>query len=173
MSSPSIKLYRLRGIFIAYFVLKSIAGTVVAWITLRPAYGVHFGRRVFSPGWLAAYSLMIAAVILLVAWLVFAQLLQRRNWARVLLLVFGWLAVIGAVFSLLVSTHAGELGSWLSRLAPETAGMDWDRLLLYDRIQKAFELLFWGYLISVLQFDHAVRDEFFPGPGADGTPPQR
>ena len=90
-----------------------------------------------------------------------------------LLLVFGWLAVIGAVFSLLASTHAGELGSWLSRLAPETAGMDWDRLLLYDRIQKAFELLFWGYLISVLQFDHAVRDEFFPKSDSESVPPER
>ncbi len=31
MSSPSVKLYRLRGIFVANFVLKSIAGAVAAW----------------------------------------------------------------------------------------------------------------------------------------------
>ena len=173
MSSPSIKLYRLRGIFIAYYILKSLAGAIVAFGILRPNIVGRYGWQEWSTSSLAVFTLTVTAVILWLAWLVFAQLLQRRNWARVLLLVFGWLAVIGAVFSLLVSAHAGELGIWLSRLTPETAGMDWDRLLLYDRIQKAFELLFWGYLISVLQFDHAVRDEFFPGPGAEGTPPER
>lgn len=172
MSGPSTKLYRLRGIFIAYYILKSLAGAIVTFGILRPIFGGRYGWQEWSTGTLAVFTLTVTAVILLLAWLVFAQLLRRRNWARVLLLILGWLAVIGAMFSLLASTHAGELASWLGRLAPETAGMDWNRLLLYDRIRKAFELLFWGYLISVLQFDHAVRDEFFPGPGAEGAPPE-
>ena len=53
----------------------------------------------------------------------------------------------------------------MARWLPE---MDWEKLLQFDRIQKIFELLFWGYLIAVLQFDHAVRDEFFPPPPAAG-----
>ncbi len=163
MNSPSIKLYRLRGIFVVYFVLKSLAGAVVAWSVLRPEVWEHFDHRLnfreFPPGSLFFFSLMVTAVILVVAWFVFGQLLQRRNWARVLLLVIGWLTVIGAVFSLLMSASASQFSSWIAQWLPD---MDWEKLMQYDRVQKVFELLFWGYLISVLQFDAAVRDEFFP-----------
>ena len=171
MISPQIKLSRLRGVFIAYFVLKSVIGAVVAAIVLKPVHFSRLGRfgwRDFSAGSLVFLSLMVAAVILVIALLIFGQLLLRRNWARVLLLVIGWLTVIGAVFSLLASTQMGELGSWLSRLAPD-AGLDWQDLLQYDRVQKVFELLFWGYLISVLQFDPGVTREFQP-PAASGEP---
>jgi hypothetical protein len=81
----------------------------------------------------------------------------------VLLLVFGWLIVVGAVFSLLMSSQFSDMNSWLGHWVADL-DLDWGRLLAYDRVQKVFELLFWGYLISVLQFDHAVRDEFFPKP---------
>jgi hypothetical protein len=166
MSSPSIKLYRLRGIFVVYFVLKSIVGAVVAFGVMRQGFFREFGRWQFPPGAVMFFSLAVAAVILIVAWLVFGQLLLRKNWARVLLLVVGWLTVFSAVFSLLASSHFSQLGSWVSHWV---ADMDWEKLLQFDRIQKVFELLFWGYLISVLQFDAAVRDEFFPQPPADAA----
>ncbi len=172
MSSTSVKLYRLRGIFVVYFVLKSIVGAIIAFGILRPIAVGRYSLQEWSPGSLAVFSLTITAVILLLAWLVFGQLLLRRNWARVLLLVIGWLTVVSAIASLLLAPPVSAMGSWLSRwVAP--LGMDWQKLLAYDRVQKVFELLFWGYLISVLQFDHAVRDEFFPGPGAEGAPPER
>ncbi|MCU0235724.1 MAG: hypothetical protein MUC72_01405 [Acidobacteria bacterium] len=172
MSSPSLKLYRLRGIFIVYYILKSIAGAVIAFGVLRPIAVGRYGLQEWSPGALAVFSLAITALILWLAWLVFGQLLQRRNWARVLLLVIGWLTVISAIASLLLAPQASAMGSWLSRwVAP--LGLDWQKLLAYDRVQKVFELLFWGYLISVLQFDQAVRDEFFPGPDAKDAPPER
>jgi hypothetical protein len=100
-------------------------------------------------------------LVLILAWLVFGQLLQRRNWARLLLLVLGWLAVLSAVFSLLTASQLTEMSGWLARLVPGI-DLDWERLLRFDRIQKVFELLFWGYLIAVLQFDRAVRAEFQP-----------
>jgi hypothetical protein len=56
-----------------------------------------------------------------------------------------------------------DMNSWLSRLVPGL-DMDWRKLLLFDRIQKVCELLFWGYLVSVLQFAAGVRKEFFPPP---------
>jgi hypothetical protein len=63
------------------------------------------------------------------------------------------------------------MSSWLSRwFVP--VDMDWQRLLAYDRVQKVFELLFWGYLISVLQFDVRVRDEFFPRASGGQAPEQ-
>ena len=161
MSSTSTKLYRLRGIFVVYYVLKSIAGAVFAVGFLRSTAIGWRGMRGWTPGSMAFFSLAVAAVILLLAWLVFGQLLLRRNWARLLLLVLGWLAVIGALVGLLLTSDDSAMSSWLSRwIAP--VDMDWQRLLAYDRVQKVFELLFWGYLISVLQFDRSVRDEFFP-----------
>ncbi len=104
-------------------------------------------------------ALVVTVLVLAIALLVFGQLLLRKNWARVLLLVIGWLTVLSAVFSLLGAARLADMGPWMARWLPE---MDWEKLLQFDRIQKIFELLFWGYLISVLQFDHAVRDEFFP-----------
>jgi hypothetical protein len=169
MSSTSVKLYRLRGIFVVYFVLKSIVGSVVAWSVLRLGRWEELGRWGFPPGATLVFSLVVASVILVIAWLVFGQLMQRRNWARVLLLVIGWLTVISALFTLLASSGLTHVGSWISHWVP---GLDlnWHRLMQYDRVQKVFELLFWGYLISVLQFDTPVRDEFFPPAPVDKTP---
>jgi glucan phosphoethanolaminetransferase (alkaline phosphatase superfamily) len=158
MISPSIKLYRLRGWFVIYYVLKSVVGAAVAMIVLKPENLGRVGAQDFSGASLLVFSLLVAAVILAIALIIFAQLLLRRNWARVLLLVLGWLTVIGAVFSLLASTQIVNMGSWMSRLVPE---MDWEKLMNFDRLQKVFELLFWGYLIAVLQFADEVKKEFF------------
>jgi len=161
MISPSIKLYRLRGIFVAYYILKSLAGAVIAFSVLRPIAVGHYGLRGWTPGLLAMFSIMVTAGVLALALLVFAQLLQRKNWARVLLLVLGWLAVISAFFGLLMTASSPDMISWLSRLVPDM-NMDWEKLLQYDRVQKIFELFFWGYLIAILQFDGEVRKEYFP-----------
>jgi hypothetical protein len=173
MISPQVKLFRLRGIFVVYFLAKSLVGTAVAWSVIRLGdpglWGARAGFHELQPRSVVLLALTSVALILAVAWLIFGQLL-RKNWARILLLVIGWLTVISAVFTLLASPRVGELGSWLSRLAPATAGMDWGKLLKYDRIQKVFELFFWGYLIWVLQFDSAVRDEFFPQEPGEKAP---
>jgi hypothetical protein len=170
MLSPSLKLQRLRGIFVVYFVLKSIAGAVVAFHVLRPVAG-HYGLRGWSPGGLAVFSLTVTAAVLAAALLVFARLLELRNWARVLLLVVGWLAVSGAFFGLLIAAPGPEMSSWLRRLLPGL-NLDWQKLIQFDRVQKTFELLFWGYAIAVLQLDPAVRDEFCPRPPeGDGPAP--
>ena len=171
MSSPSVKLHRLRGIFVAYYVLKSLAGAMVAWSVFRTLAEERLrGLRGWTPGGLAAFSLMVTVLILVLAWLVFSQLLLRRNWARVLLLVLGWLAILSAVFTLLTSTQLSEMGAWLSRLVPGL-DLDWEKLMQYDRVQKVFELLFWGYLISVLQFDPQVRKEFCSRAAEGGQAP--
>lgn len=164
MSSPSIKLQRLRGIFVVYYLLKSVVGAGVAFSILRPLAIGHCGVRGWSPGSLTAFSLLVAAVILAVALLIFGQLLQRKKWAWLLLLIIAWLTVLSAVFSLLASSQIADMGSWISHLLPE---MDWQKLMNFDRVQKVFEMLFWGYLVAVLQFDDQVRKEFLqPGPQA-------
>jgi hypothetical protein len=173
MSSPSSKLYRLRGIFVVYFVLKSLAGAVVAWSLIQSAVPDRIGHfeidvnfNKISPGFLLFFSLAVATVILVIALLVFGQLLKHRNWARVLLLVIGWLTVISAIFSLLASAQVSDMGSWIAQWLPD---MDWQKLMNFDRIQKLFEMLFWGYLVFVLQFDAEVKNEFVPSPPANDS----
>jgi len=164
MQSPSLKLHRLRSWFVIYFVLKSVVGAVLAAVVLKPAQLSrlgHFDERSFSTASLLFFSLVVTALILAVALLIFARLLERKNWARLLLLVLGWLAVVSACFGLLMTASSPDMTSWLSRLVPNM-NMNWEKLLQYDRVQKIFELLFWGYLIAVLQFDEAVKKEFFP-----------
>lgn len=170
MSSTSVKLFRLRGIFVAYYVLKSAAGAIVAWGVFRQlAENFRAEMRPWTPGVLKAFSLAVTVLVLVLAWLVFGQLLQRRNWARLLLLVLGWLAVLSALFSLLTASSLTEMSGWLARLVPGI-DLDWEKLLRFDRVQKVFELLFWGYLIAVLQFDRSVRAEFQPGAPAGAAP---
>jgi hypothetical protein len=164
MQSPSLKLQRLRGWFVIYFVLKSVVGAVVAAMVLNPAQLGRLSGRNISSASLLFFSLVVTALILAVALLIFARLLERKNWARLLLLVFGWLAVFGAILSLLASTQMADMGSWVSHWLPE---WDWQKLVNFDRIQKIFELLFWGYLIVVLQFDEEVKKEFFLRPPDD------
>jgi ABC-type Fe3+-siderophore transport system permease subunit len=162
MSGTSLKLYRLRGWFVLYFVLKSVVGAVVAAAVLKPAQLSRLGRfneRNFSTASLLFFSLVVTALILAVALLIFARLLERKNWARLLLLVIGWLTVFGAILSLLSSTQMADMGAWVSHWLPE---WDWQKLVNFDRIQKIFEILFWGYLIFVLQLDEEVKKDFFP-----------
>jgi len=164
MSSPASKLYRLRGWFVIYFVLKSVVGAVVAAIILKPIQHSQLGRfgwRNFSPASLLFFSLVVTAVILAIALFIFSRLLERMNWARLLLLAIAWLAVLSAVFSLLASAQFTAAGSWIAGRLQE---WDWQKLVNFDRFQKVFELLFWGYLIAVLQFDEEVKKDFFPRP---------
>ena len=86
-------------------------GAVVAASVLKLEHFGHWGRhgwRIFPPGSLLFFSLAVAALILVIAPLVFGQLLLRKNWVRVLLLVIGWLTVLSAVFSLLGSAVGGD-----------------------------------------------------------------
>jgi hypothetical protein len=39
-------------------------------------------------------------------------------------------------------------------------GLDWQRVLLVDRVKDFLGLLFWGYLIYVLQINAEVKRDF-------------
>ena len=78
-----------------------------------------------------------------------------------MLLVAGWLAVLDAFVSLLITTSPKGLSHWLGSALP---GMDWEKLLWLDRITDLLGLLFWGYFIYVMQVDTQVKREFFAPP---------
>jgi hypothetical protein len=99
-------------------------------------------------------------VLLLLGLGLFHFLLEKKNWARVFLLIVGWINVIDAVSGLLFHTEASRFLSYFK------IGIDWDRILYLDRVTDILGLIYWGYAIVVLQFTSSVRQEFFAPPAA-------
>ena len=112
MPSIETKLVRLRNWFVAYYVVASALANVV---TLRildgmgevfpPGHGGDLGRA----GSMALAVVVELGVLALFLWF-FHALLRLRNWARVVLLVFGWLGLASAVLSLLGAGCLGAAG---------------------------------------------------------------
>jgi len=88
--------------------------------------------------------------------LFFYFLLDKRYWARIVLLIIGWLAVIDFFSSMLSSTAGIEL---LNRIDPST---NWDAIIQIDRVTDFVGLLFWGYTIFILLFNTDVKKLFLP-----------
>ena len=72
-----------------------------------------------------------------------------------MLLIIGWINVIDAVSGLLFHTQAARFLSYFK------VGVDWEGILYLDRVTDILGLIYWGYLILVLQFSERVRREFF------------
>lgn len=47
--------------------------------------------------------------------------------------------------------------------------LEWQRVLLVDRIKDFLGLVFWGYLVYILQVNPEVKRDFFQPPQASGT----
>jgi hypothetical protein len=159
----------LRGLFIVYFAAQLIVDIVLGWDltrgTLGSWRGYGMGHIRLSQGGLLALTLSGAGVLFALGLWLFQQLLRRKNWARVVLLIVGWLTAIDAPLSLLFTSRATGLTPWLINLAP---GLDWQRVLLVDRVKDLLGLLFWGYLIYVLQINAEVKRDFLEPPQASG-----
>lgn len=167
MSRFPDKLSRLRVAYVVYFAVLVLVDVVAAW---RMAGGGGFGGGVGRPGltygaFLAIYLPVSAVLFALGLWLI-GTAARRKNWARVVLLVVGWLTVIDALFSLLFTAGTPQFARWLGGLVP---GVDWARAILVDRIKDLLSLAYWAYLVYVLQFDPDVKGEFATaGPPAQG-----
>jgi hypothetical protein len=158
MTKIDVKLHRLRWLFAAYFVAM-IGIDVFFSLNILTGQSLGLGRVGLTPGALLAVALLAYAAIFAATWWLFHQLLLKKRWARTMLLVGGWLAVLDAVSSFLLTREAAGLGQLLGQLTPE---LDWERLAMLDRIKDIFGLLYWGYAIYVLQIDPEVKREFFP-----------
>ena len=177
MSGFPGKLARLRGLYIAYFaaliVIDMAASWKMAggWLGGWPGKGQDYWSLSFE-AFLAIFFLVTASLFALGFWLIHLTA-RKQNWARVVLLIVGWLTIIDALSSLLFTSQGAGFGSWLERLAP---GVDWAKALLVDQVKDVLGLFFWGYLVYLLQFDAEVKREF-PASGPDasgpgpGTPP--
>ncbi len=161
MSRITAKLNQLRVFFIICLAAQLLVDIVMGW-DLIPASSAfrrmhELGSLRLSCGSLLAIALLTAGALFALGLWLFQQLLRRKNWARIVLLVIAWLIVIDAVTSWLFTSWAMRLNPWMSRMAP---GLDWHQALRVDRVKDFLGLLYWGYLIFVLQFDAAVKGEF-------------
>ncbi len=161
MSQIDSKLSQLRGLFIIYFAVQLIVDFVLGWNLAREELGrgrgYGLGRLHLSRGAFLTLVLIVASFLFALGLWLFGQLLRRKNWARVVLLIIGWLAVADALLSFLLTSRAMGFMPWMHSLEP---GLDWHRVVLIDRTKDFLGLIFWGYLIYVLQIHPEVKRVF-------------
>jgi hypothetical protein len=87
--------------------------------------------------------------------MLFYFLLNKKNWARIVLLIVGWLAVADVFASLMFSLNINQILKYFGSYT------DWNKLLLLDRVTDILGLFFWGYAIYILQFNSDVKRIFF------------
>jgi len=169
MSQIDVKLSQLRKFFIIYFVVQIVVDLVLGWDLIRDergrVLGYGPGRWNLSSGALLAVALIVAGLLLALGLFLFRQLQLKKSWARIVLLVVGWVTVADALSSFLLTAGVGGFMSWLDSLEP---GVHWPRVVLIDRTKDFLGLIFWGYLIYILQFKPEVKREFCAPAKASG-----
>ena len=150
------KLRQLRTLFIVYFAVK-VAIDLGFGRDLIPA---ELMGSVLTPTGLVASIVVTDGILFVVGLLLFKFLLELKPWARVILLVVGWVAVLDAVFGILFAPQIPALIRHIDY------GLDWNRILWVDRATDMLGLLYWGYFIYVLQIRSDGR-RMFAAPSAD------
>ena len=162
-----IKLSQLRVLFVLYMSAKTIVEIVLGsriCLDSLEAGGMSWLVRLFGSHFaLPVLAIFSNGVLMLLGLGLFYFLLQKRNWARIIFLIIAWINVIDALSGILFHTQVTRFLSHFSY------GVDWDRILYLDRVTDILGLIYWGYVISVLQFSSKVRQEFFPSPAESGT----
>jgi hypothetical protein len=156
------KLSQLRALFVLYMLAKIIVeivlGSAICLDSLDAGGVSWLIRLVGSPVALSLLSIFSNGILLLLGLVLFHFLLEKRNWARIVLLIIGWINVIDALSGILFHTQVTRF------LSHFNYGVDWDRILNLDRVTDTLGLIYWGYLIYVLQFNDKVRQEFSASP---------
>ena len=145
------KLYRLRLVFIIYFIVKIIIDIVFARdLSFSIRNHIEISTMTFY-----VIVIFINLILLLIGLMLFYFLLNKKNWARIVLLIVGWLAVADVFASLMFSLNINQILKYFGSYT------DWNKLLLLDRVTDILGLFFWGYAIYILQFNSDVKRIFF------------
>ncbi len=151
------RLVYLRTLFSIYILAKTIIEIVLgARICLESleAGGMSWLLRLFgSPLALPILTIVGNGILLLLGLALFHFLLQKQNWARITLLIIGWINVIDAVSGFFFRDAASHFLSYFR------VGIDWDQILYLDRVTDTLGLIYWGYLIIVLQFNNLASNK--------------
>lgn len=167
MDTVHMALRRLLTGFVVWFVLQAVLGTAVAVLViegLKQHPLLSDALRSVTPDFTVASGVIGSLVLLALAIPVFMALQDLRNWARWLLLIVGWITVVGAVASLLGAGAAGSL-AWATRATPA----DWLVVQMGNMVTKAIDLAFWSWLIYTLQGNPQVREAFSNAARSCGT----
>lgn len=168
MDAVHATLRRLRGWFVAWFVLQSAIGTVIAAYVVEGMQQhalLRYLVRGVDPVFTVAAGILGSLFVFLVALLVLSSLLELRTWARLVLLIVGWISVFSAAMNLLTAPGTIEL----LRPAVGAAGGGLAALGAAYVFTKLLDLVFWSWAIYTLQFNRVVWDAFIhPGPEGPG-----
>ena len=128
MDAVHALLRRLRDWFLVWFVVEAAVGTAAAAYVLD-GMGRHSLLRyatggVGAPGTILA-GIVASLILLLLAWAVLEALLDLQPWARMVMLVIGWITVASAALNLL--TLPGSMA--LVEPIVEITGGDWTVLV--------------------------------------------
>jgi len=159
MDAVQVLLQRLRNWFLVWFVAEAIMGTAAAVYVLE-GMGWHSLLRHVAVGFSAEGTILAAVVVslilLLLALTVFRALLDFRPWARMVMLIVGWITVVSAALDLLTLPGTRSILNPIVMLT----GDEWLALVAVSVLTKAADLGFWARAIYVLQMNTAVREAF-------------
>ena len=170
MDAVQSALRRIRNWFVIWFIAEAVVGTAVAASVLdsmgrQPFLRYALGGAGASVTILA--GLGVSLVLLLLALALLEALQGLRPWARLAMLVIGWVTVASAVFNLLAFPGASALLESVALIG----GGNWVALAAVSLLTKAGDLLFWSWVIYVLQVNPAVRGAFVCGSTSPGPAP--
>jgi len=164
-------LQRLRDWFLVWFVAEAAMGTAAAAYVLDGMSHHSLLRYatggVGAPGTILA-GIVVSLILLLFAIAVFDALQRLQPWARVVMLVIGWITVVSAAINLLMLPASAGL---IESVVGLTDG-DWSALVAISALTELADLVFWSWVIYVLQMNPTVRDAFCspaPLPAGSGT----
>jgi hypothetical protein len=144
------KLYRLRSFFVIYFIVK-----IIIDIVFSRDFSLSVRNHIeLSPMTFYAIAIFINIILFLIGLLLFYFLLEKSNWARIILIIVGWLAILDFVSSIFLSSRLGDLFVNLGGIT------NWDKLIVIDRITDFISVVFWGYAVYILQFNSDVKKIF-------------
>ena len=155
-----------------WFVVEAVLGTAAAAYVLD-GMGRHSLLRYATGGVGAAGTVLagivVSLILLLLAWAVLDALRQLQPWARMAMLVIGWITVVSAALNLLVLPGSAAL---LEPIVALTGG-DWAALTAVSALTKLADLAFWSWAVYVLQMNPASarRSTGAGRPPPDPRPP--
>jgi hypothetical protein len=159
MDAVHALLRRLRNWFLVWFITEAVVGIAAAAYVLD-GMGRHPLLR-YATGFVGTAGTILSGVVvslilLWLAWCVLQALLDLKPWARIVMLVVGWITVASATLNLLALPGTPAL---LEPVVMLTGG-DWLALVAAGVLTKAADLVYWSWVIYVLQMNTAVREAF-------------
>jgi len=164
MDAVHATLRQLRDWFMVWFIAEAVAGTAAAAYVLdglgRQPLLRHALGGVGAAGTVFA-GIIVSLVLLLLALAVLDALQRLQPWARMVMLVVGWVTVVSAALNLLMLPASAEL----LESVVEITGGGWPVLMPVNLLTKLADLAYWGWVVYVLQTNTAIREAFLcPAP---------